>query len=234
MPVETMLDEILVSSAMGNSDLEDFSSAFTDVAVLFGWNSDELLEEYEKNREFTAVHKVLLGIDDSHGSLRDFLAGLAAAETLSGLIDCADSRHRSPLAWAVEFGWTDATETLIEFGANVHQLIPSKYGPSPLLHLAIAGPDPIQSKTQILGVVRILLQAGVDINATDHELWTAMHIAASWNLKNAVMELVQFGGDTQAVTGDGESAFDLAIKAGADSVLVDLLRNIRSEQRIVT
>ncbi len=197
--METMLDYILVTNAMGYSVLENFSSALTQVALLFGWNSGDLWGEYEQSRGFTTVHRALLGI--SHDSLRNSLTSLAASGTLTDIIDCADARGRSPLAWAVEYGWADATEILINFGANVYQLRRSVGAVSPLLHLVIAGPDSRPSDAQVLGVVRLLLQAGVDINAKDHEKWTAMHIAASWNLHDVVMELVQLGGQTSDVIG---------------------------------
>lgn len=225
--METMLDYILVTNAMGYSALEDFSSALTQVALLFGWNSGDLWGEYEESRGFTPVHRALLGINNSHDGLWNFLASLVAAGTLTDIIDCPDARGRSPLAWAVEYGWADATETLINFGANVHQLRQSMDTVSPLLHLVIAGPD--SRRSDVLGVVRLLLRAGVDINAKDHEQWTAMHIGASWNLYDVVMELVQFGGqalDCEAVTNLGQSALDLAVGVGADGTLINLLQNL--------
>ena len=227
--METMLDYILVTNAMGYSVLEDSSSALTQVALLFGRNSGDLWGEYEESQGFTTVHRALLGINNSHDSLRNILASLAAAGTLTDIIDCADAHGRSPLAWAVEYGWADATEMLINFGANVHQLRRSMFTVSPLLHLVIAGPDSRRSDTQVLGVVRLLLQVGVDIIAKDHEQWTVMHIGASWNLYDVVMELVQFGGealDCEAVTELGQSALDLAVGVGADGTLIDLLQNI--------
>ena len=54
---------------------------------------------------------------------------------------------------------------------------------SPLPHLVIVGlagqESTQQSGSGFVEVVRILMQRGVDINAVDHEGWTALHVAAS-------------------------------------------------------
>lgn len=171
---------------------------------------------------------MLLGIDHTYGTLKDYLTSLTANGMLTGVIDAADSCGRSALAWAVEYGWADAVETLVKFGANIHQRRLSIYGGSPLLHLAIAGPTPQRSGLRLLNVIRTLIQAGININAVDHELWTPLHIAASWNLYDVLIELAHFGGwalDWEAVTDGGQSALDLALGGGGDAAVVDLLLN---------
>jgi ankyrin repeat protein len=119
-------------------------------------------------------------------------------------------------------------QTLLRFGANPHQLRPSVHGKSPLSHLVIAGPSPQRSDTGFLDVIRILLRAGVDINGLDHEGWTPLHVAASWNLYAVIKELASFGGhalDWEAETDDGQSAIDLCRNGGGNEEVVNILLN---------
>jgi ankyrin repeat protein len=216
-----MLDNILCGNAMGDYSLENKDSAVIDVAVLFGSNSRELWTKYMASRGFTEVHRILLRNHDNDSSLWDSLRSLEDHDMLSAVIDRVDSQGRSPLAWAVEYGWAHAVDTLISFGANPHQVRRSAGGgEAPLLHLAIAGP--ISSRS--CEVVRVLLGAGIDVNARDEEQWTAVHIAASWNLHDVVKAILEKQPDLSAVTVTDDTALDLAVRAEADSPLVKLLQ----------
>jgi ankyrin repeat protein len=210
-----MLDNILCARAMGEYSLEHAKSAISNTAVLFDNNSTDLLEEYMKSRGFTDLHRVLLGVHDHDISLPDYLRAYPHT------VDWKDHQGRSPLAWAVEYGWADAAETLIGFGANFDQLRTSaRGGASPLLHLAIAGPR----SRKTVAIVRVLLNAGINVNAIDEEGWTAMHIAASWNFYEVVAEIVQRQPDLSMFTIVGETAHDLAVQAGADDSVKRLLQ----------
>lgn len=123
-----------------------------------------------------------------------------------------DALGRTPLAWAVEYGLTASTELLLKFGANPNQLRFTKDGGfSPLIHIAIAGPRSTWMDDEIVETVRLLLAAGADINGTDHEGWTALHIAASWSLFRVTDTLYQCGREFLAwdvQTLQGETVFD--------------------------
>lgn len=224
-----MIDDLLISSAkMPNASNAKDMYNFQMIAQLFSKCSTDLLEDYVETREFETLHEVLLGIDRSRGTLKDYLATFENSSLLAETIDTPDSCGRTALAWAVEYGWSDAVRVLLQYGANPHQLRPSTRGKSPLLHLVIAGPASEHSASAFLEVIRLLLKAGVDINAVDHEGWTPLHVAASWNLREVVRELLRFGGsklDLNARTNQGESALHLAYGGGFDKEVENLLLN---------
>ena len=199
--------------------------SLSEIGQLFGKNVIELFDDYGSLRKFSELHEVLLGVDGQNRTLEAFLARLVEIGRVSDVVDKVDSCGRTALAWAVEFGWSDAVTTLLNCGANPHQVRGSVHGSLPLLHLAIAGPV---STTQFVKVVKILLQAGVDINAKDHEGWTPLHIAASWSWYDITAELASFGGpalDWSALTITGESVYDLpADKNFKESFLNSLFR----------
>lgn len=128
------------------------------------------------------MYKVLLKIDSRYSSIGDYLVSLELAE-ITTIIDIPDTFGRTPLTWAVKYGLTASTELLLKFGANLNQLRFTKNeGFSPLLYIAIAGPRSTWIDDDIVETVRLLLAAGADINRIDYKGWTALYIAASWNL----------------------------------------------------
>ncbi|KAK1767901.1 ankyrin repeat-containing domain protein [Phialemonium atrogriseum] len=219
-PMETMIDALLAESAMRG---QHFYSALREVGQLFGKAFVDLWREYRDTRGFTELHEVLLGINYDRGNLDDYLNYAAAEGTILDLLDATDSFGRSALSWAIEHGWTDAAATLIRFGANVNQRMRSGL---PMLHLALAGPASGQLDTAFLDIVKVLLLAGADANAIDHEGWTPLHVAASWNSYAAVSTLIEHAGQDlnwNAATSDGKSAAQLAADSGGDAAFIELL-----------
>ncbi|KAI2696262.1 hypothetical protein CBS147332_9136 [Penicillium roqueforti] len=161
----------------GGSALE-FGKFCEDIGVLFSLTLTESGTQYLNTRGFTELHQVLLRINQEV-SLEDYLNSLERND-LDTLINCIDIRGRTPLMWAVEFGWSGATQILLDYGADPHRATTTKRGSSTLLHLAVAGPRSQFSRAGFLEVIELLLQRGVDVNAKDHEGWTPLHIAASW------------------------------------------------------
>ena len=221
--METMIDALLAESAR---DGRSFNLTLSDVGQLFGRPLDDLWREYSETRGFTEVHQVLLRLGHGYGTLNDYLNRAAAEGIVSDRIDATDSLGRSALSWAVEHGWAYAAETLIRFGANVHQRTRSIYGGLPMLHVALAGPTSGNLGAAFLDIVKMLILAGANVNATDHEGWTPLHIAASWNSYAAIRTLLEYSSQSlnwDAVTSSGQSASQIAAESGGDEALIELL-----------
>lgn len=229
--MNTMIDDTLIDLAMQKCVSQRHgSSDFEHIGRLFGRTSHDLLADYADDRDFATLHQVFLGIERSKGTLEDYLASFAQPALPAEFIDAPDSCGRTALAWAVEYGCVDAVKTLLKYGSNPHQLRPCVHGKSPLLHLVIAGPASQRSDAGVLGVVRLLLQAGVDVNAVDHEGWTPLHVAASWNLYSVIQELARFGGSAlnwDAITDDRQSALTLSLGAGPNRKVQRLLMSAK-------
>lgn len=163
---------------------------------------------YLNSRGFTDLHAVLLGINRKV-SLKDYLRSLDRP-TLGHLINHPDTRGRTPLMWTVEFGWSDATQILLDYGADPHLPLKLLKGESTLLHVAVAGPSSQFAMGGFHEVIDILIKAGIDINAKDHEGWTSLHIAASWGTCTLKNLLAHRALDWTALTNDGLSIDDLS------------------------
>ena len=217
-PAETMTENIL-ASRMISSDFapEVTEEQLVDVARISDECSADLIEDYISERKFTPLHEALLGIDKSHGKLAEYLASLDEVSR-THMIDVANARGRTPLAWAVEFGCPEVVELLIEYGSDPHQLRQSVQGTTPLLHLVIAGPAAQDSTYQFgvrsVEVIRILLKHGVEINAVDYKDWIGLHVLASCGLLDMIEQLASHRRSKAglAVTNDGETKSNCAVK----------------------
>ncbi|KAI9886477.1 MAG: hypothetical protein M1823_001727 [Watsoniomyces obsoletus] len=197
LPCEALLENYLMSGGDGVDIVE--------VATIFGWAAMELLRMYTFVRKFSPLHQVILGLHPSQPSLEAFLSTPSGHQKLRDLVCEVDSTGRTALAYAVEYGRRDVVTALLDLGADPCQNVPSGTGHLPLLHVALAGPP----DDRFRDIMRMLVQAGADVNATDHQGWTALHIAASWGALDIVDELVDCGADVQCLTTAGESVQDL-------------------------
>ncbi|KAK7534206.1 ankyrin repeat-containing domain protein [Phyllosticta citribraziliensis] len=122
-------------------------------------------------------------------------------------IGAQNADGRSPLRLAVENGLTEATQSLINFGADANE-----YFPDPLLQVAISGYGSQVHDPDRLGVVRALVGARVDINAQNAGGWSALHTAVYLDLVEVVEVLIELGGrdlSMDLVTDGGQSAMDM-------------------------
>ncbi|XXH01945.1 hypothetical protein Hte_008308 [Hypoxylon texense] len=237
--MDTIVDDTLVSLAMiRNNPRKLDPSDFTHIAQLFERATADLIDDFIDDRELPIIHQVLLGIEHGLGTLEEYLTSLNPGAVAPDVIDAPDIRGRTALAWAVEYGWHDAVKTLLRHGADARQARPSLRRDLPLLHLAIARPASGRGSGDTLAVVRLLLAAGADVGGRDHEGWTPLHVAASWNNYGAIAELAGFAGprlEWDALTDDRQSAADLALGGGYDDDVQRILlsRGLRTADSLV-
>ncbi|RDL31544.1 Uncharacterized protein BP5553_09753 [Venustampulla echinocandica] len=206
-PIHTMTDSALVERCRHLG-----SAALIDVGRLYNMSSQELVEEHRSSSKLTTLHETLLNINPEYTSLPEHLQSLQRLGTLAELIDKPDSRGRSALAWAVEYGMANSVQALLSFGANCCQYRKSSQSQFPLLHLVIAGPPPPLT-SGFLEVVKILLATEIDINARDDEGWSAWHVAASWRSYDILRLIMRTHGTCVKLdlrTNNGASAHDLS------------------------
>ncbi|KAG6926947.1 protein phosphatase 1 regulatory subunit 16A, partial [Chelydra serpentina] len=77
-------------------------------------------------------------------------------------------------------------------------------------------------------VVGLLLEAGVDVNACDSELWTPLHAAATCGHLHLVELLIKHGANLLAVNTDGNMPYDLC----EDDVTLDYIETAMADQGI--
>ncbi|HRE26167.1 MAG TPA: ankyrin repeat domain-containing protein [Anaerolineales bacterium] len=82
------------------------------------------------------------------------------------------------------------------------------------LHAAVAG--------QHLEVARLLLAAGVDVNARQQGGFAPLHAAAQNGHAPLVRLLLQYGADAAQCTDDGRRALDFALAGGREEAAAAL------------
>jgi ankyrin repeat protein len=150
---------------------------------------------------FTAAEKGETGI----------VAGLLAADPALA------TKHRedgwTALHLASYYGHPEVVGVLLARGADVHLRSTNSMQNTPL-HAAVAGGR--------FAVVKVLLENGIDVNATQHGGWTALQGAANSGDAKLAELLLANGADRNAMSENGSTALSLAT-AGNHAEVVEIL-----------
>ncbi len=183
-----------------------------------------------KSRDAQGISALMLAVYTQQPVIRDFLlthlkeldifeaAAVGDCARLHDLIaeDAMSARAVSPDGWtplhlAAAFSGTEPVTLLLEHGAHVHQCSHNPLRNQPL-HASIALNGSIE-------IVRVLLECGADVNATQHGGYTPLLQAAAAGKKNLVLLLLEHGARLDCVCDQGKLAIDYARERGHEEVV---------------
>lgn len=130
----------------------------------------------------------------------------AALDAEPGLVTRFTHDGWTPLHLAGFFGHTEAVRLLLARGSDANALSINALRNTPL-HAGLSGPLGIEG-------VRLLVEAGADVNARQHGGFTPLHAAANRGIVEIVDLLLERGADPDAPTEDGRRAIDFARERG--------------------
>ncbi len=136
-------------------------------------------------------------------------------------IDARDKHGMTALMWAAKVGAANVVNALIESGADINAKlesnttvrlldvrnsevidIPFNAGTTVLMMAALNDANP--------GVMKLLLDSGLDINARDNGGRTALMLAAEWSTSKTIDMLLRVGADIAVKDNEGKRAADYA------------------------
>lgn len=153
------------------------------------------------------------------GRVKELRAALGADP---GLAAGFDERGSTALHGAVYWGQRQAAELLLEAGADPNAITRDGFLQIAPLGSAIATtpgiPQPSDSADAVLGLVRLLLERGADVNGRRGDGMTALHAACWRGLDRVAQELLDAGADP-AITAaagphQGQTPADTALAQG--------------------
>ena len=133
-----------------------------------------------------------------------------AQELLSGgqggrLIDQHSGDGFTPLALACFFGHEPVAAWLINHGANVNLAANNPMQVAPV-HAATAG--------RHVGILKLLVESGADVNARQQQGFTPLHAAAQNGDAASLQLLLAHGADRTARAANDQTPLDLALQNG--------------------
>lgn len=140
-------------------------------------------------------------------TLEEVTAALARGADL----EAVGSYNRTPLHFAAEFGTPAAVATLLELGANMEAR--NVFGMT-VLHAAATGR---------VGVVELLLDRGMAINATDKQEETPLFRAVREENPAVVKKLLERGADAFDRDSTGQTVLHVSALSGTSPVITRLL-----------
>jgi ankyrin repeat protein len=111
----------------------------------------------------------------------------------------------TPLALACFFGQEPVAAWLVEHGANVSLAANNPMQVAPV-HAATAG--------RHFGILKLLVEAGANVNARQQQGFTPLHAAAQQGDEASLRLLLEHGADRAAMASNQQTALDLALQNG--------------------
>lgn len=218
----TLAWEKVLSGSLAENEASMVSNMFADT-------------DFMQTRQFSIVHKIVLRLipksieSELDYSTRD--------------LDAVDSSGRTPIAWAAVRGDELALNTLISYSADVN--LPDGQGNTPLHHarnaacvdiLLAAGADKTARNTfghtplhmvcrgtGSLPLLKCLVTAGVNVDATDKSGETALATATFNSHIDCASHLVHSGADINLTNRTKDAPIHLALQSDVPAVLQLLL-----------
>src|SRR6266702_3967463 len=123
-----------------------------------------------------------------------------------------DKSHSTPLHWAAFCGRLEITQMLLDHGANAN--MKDDHGETPLHQVSQGEYD---SHEQGVGIARLLLARGVDVNAQDKNHFTPFLLAALNGRLEIAQVLLDHGANANTENGSGEMPLALVSRGKYDS-----------------
>jgi len=120
----------------------------------------------------------------------------------------------TPLGLAAFFGRQEVVELLLARGAQVNVASKNRMRVMPL-HSAVAG--------RHIGISRMLIEHGADVNAKQADGFVPLHGAAQNGQAEMIELLIEHGADVKTPTDDGRTSLAIALGEG-HAEMADLLR----------
>jgi ankyrin repeat protein len=139
------------------------------------------------------------------GQLARVQALLETPSQRGRLMDQHSTDGFTPLALACFFGQEAVATWLVEHGANVNLAANNPMHVAPV-HAAAAGKH--------FGILKMLVEAGANVNARQQQGFTPLHAAAQHGDEPALRLLLAHGADRAAMAANQQTALDLALQNG--------------------
>ncbi|CAI6330864.1 unnamed protein product [Periconia digitata] len=204
-------------------------------------------DDYLESREFSVLHKIVLGFAHTNLDL--------ALEDSTAQINSVDANGRTPLSWASARGDHASILAFLNNGADAR--IPDFEGATSLFHAITSGSYECVSTllryhvgtatTTVYGgtplhaacknrddpkMLRLLVEADIDINAIDFDGDTALHAVTCAGFTKSALYLLGAGADPNIANVAGDTALHISIYYYAHPIMEVLVHRMNDLTRV--